>query len=120
MLIKLVKGISYFYNGQTFNNDVPVVVDNATAEHLISTGHFVKVDDVTDDVAETVEGETTLPDLAKMSVSDLKALAKQLNVDVKSNAKKGDLIVAISEAQSENTSDDDVTDDFTATDEDEE
>lgn len=117
MLIKLVKGISYFYNGQTFNNDVPVVVDNATAEYLVSTGHFEKI---ADDVAETVEGETTLPDLVKMSVSDLKALAKQLNVDVKSNAKKGDLITAISKAQSENTSDDDVTDDFTATDEDEE
>ena len=120
MLIKLVKGISYFYNGQTFNNDVPVVVDNATAEHLISTGHFVKIDGVTDDFTETVENKATYHDLMKMSVIDLKAFAKQLNVDVKSNAKKGDLITAISKAQSENTSDDDVTDDFTATDEDEE
>lgn len=106
MFVKLKSGMSYTYGKFVATKDKPVIeVPDNVGNYLISTGRFLPTDgaeDVKNEVSstittadftkETVTSTSEIPDVSKMTVEELNALASELGVEFPAAAKKTEKI----------------------------
>lgn len=109
MFVKLKSGMSYTYGKFVATKDKPVIeVPDNVGNYLISTGRFLPTDgaeDVKNEVSSTITtadftketGTSTseipeVPDVSKMTVEEINALASELGVEFPAAAKKTEKI----------------------------
>lgn len=112
--LKLTKGISYNGLVKATKKKPIVETDEATAGELVKTGYFTVIETVNDTPDKTDDETAHLDraDLEKMTVDNLKKLAKDMGVDTAKCNKKADYIDAIAAAEVTpgDTGDDDTPD----------
>lgn len=96
MKVKLIKGLSYMYNGVNATKDKPIECTKAEGDYLIGTGRFTLVEDTSDNEGITVEKA-----LEKMTKSELTAYAAENGIDVTGCEKKEEILATIKSAGSD-------------------
>lgn len=94
MKVKLIKGLSYMYNGVNATKDKAIECTKVDGDYLIDTGRFTLVE--ADNEETTVEKA-----LEKMTKSELTAYAAENGIDISGCEKKEDILETIKSAESD-------------------